>query len=85
MKSLVHPSYFPSISHYVAMVQADTVVFEIEDNFKNRQIEIIHIFIVSNGIQLLNIPIKHTKQNHQKTKILSLKMNLTGRNNISNH
>jgi hypothetical protein len=68
MKSLVHPSYFPSISHYVAMVQADTVVFEIEDNFQ-KQTNRNRTYIYSpNGIQLLNIPIKHTKQSHQKTK-----------------
>jgi hypothetical protein len=34
---------FPSISHYV-MVQADTVVFEIEDNFKQNRT--VPIFIV---------------------------------------
>ena len=32
--SLIHPTYFPSISHYVAMLQADSVTFEMEDNFQ---------------------------------------------------
>jgi hypothetical protein len=68
MKSLVHPSYFPSISHYVAMVQADGVIFEIEDNFQ-KQTNRNRTYIYSpNGKQLLNIPVKHTKQSHQKTK-----------------
>ena len=68
MQVLLHPSYFPSISHYVAMVQADTVLFEIEDNFQ-KQTNRNRTYIYSpNGIQLLNIPIKHTKESHQKTK-----------------
>jgi hypothetical protein len=68
MQALVHPSYFPSISHYVAMVQADSVLFEVEDNFQ-KQTNRNRAYIYSpNGIQLLNIPIKHTKEKHQKTK-----------------
>jgi hypothetical protein len=54
MKSLVHPSYFPSISHYVAMVQADTVVFEIEIISKQTNRNRTYIYS-PNGIQLLNI------------------------------
>jgi hypothetical protein len=68
MQALLHPSYFPSISHYVAMVQADSVLYEVEDNFQ-KQTNRNRAYIFSpNGIQLLNIPIKHTKEAHQKTK-----------------
>jgi hypothetical protein len=68
MQALLHPSYFPSISNYVAMVQADTVVFEIEDNFQ-KQTNRNRAYIYSpNGLQLLNIPIKHSKNQNQKTK-----------------
>lgn len=68
MKSLLHPSYFPSISHYVAMEQADTILFEIEDNFQ-KQTNRNRAYIYSpNGLQLLNIPVKHSKESHQKTK-----------------
>ena len=58
---LLHPTYFPSISHYVAMAQAEEIVFEVDDNFQkqtNRNRMYIHS---ANGIQMLNIPIKHTK------------------------
>jgi hypothetical protein len=59
MNILVHPTYFPSISHYVAMVQADTVTFEMEDNFQ-KQTNRNRMYIYSpNGLQLLNIPVKH--------------------------
>lgn len=68
MNTLIHPTYFPSISHFVAMAQADKITFEIEDNFQ-KQTNRNRTYIYSpNGILLLNIPIKHSKENRQKTK-----------------
>lgn len=68
MKITLHPTYFPSISHFVAMAQSDKIVFEMEDNFQ-KQTNRNRTYIYSpNGIQLLNIPVKHSKQVHQKTK-----------------
>ena len=68
MTVLIHPTYFPSISHFVAMAKADCITFEIEDNFQ-KQTNRNRTYIYSpNGIQLLNIPVKHSKQIHQKTK-----------------
>lgn len=56
---LIHPTYFPSISHFVAMTQADSITFEAEDNFQ-KQTNRNRMYIYSpNGIQLLNIPVKH--------------------------
>ncbi len=72
MNVLLHPTYFPSISHFVAMLQADGVVFEMDDNFQkqtNRNRMYIHS---PNGIQLLNIPIKHSKIANQKTRDVQL-------------
>ena len=66
--TLIHPTYFPSISHFSAMMQAEKIVFEVEDNFQ-KQTNRNRTYIYSpNGVQLLNIPIKHTKSEHQKTK-----------------
>ncbi|WP_310559756.1 WbqC family protein [Flavobacterium sp.] len=68
MNLLLHPSYFPSISHYVVMAQSEKIVFEVEDNFQ-KQTNRNRTYIYSpNGIQLLNIPVKHSKETHQKTK-----------------
>lgn len=67
-KVLLHPSYFPSISHYVAMAQSESIALEMEDNFQ-KQTNRNRMYIYSpNGIQLLNVPIKHSKEIHQKTK-----------------
>lgn len=72
MNTLVHPTYFPSISHFVALLQAENITFEMEDNFQ-KQTNRNRTYIYSpNGIQLLNIPIKHSKTAHQKTKDIQI-------------
>ena len=68
MNTIIHPSYFPSISNFVAIAKADIVTFEMEDNFQ-KQTNRNRMYIYSpNGIQLLNVPIKKSKVAHQKTK-----------------
>jgi len=68
MNLLIHPTYFPSVSHFVAMSQAETITNEMEDNFQ-KQTNRNRAYIYSpNGIQMLNIPIKHSKETHQRTK-----------------
>ena len=72
MNLLIHPTYFPSISHFVAMAQSEEIVFEMDDNFQ-KQTNRNRTYIYSpNGIQLLNIPVKHSKQIHQKTKDIKI-------------
>lgn len=55
------------------MAQAETVTFEMEDNFQ-KQTNRNRMYIYSpNGIQLLNIPVKHSAENsHQKTKDIKI-------------
>lgn len=68
MNVLLLPTYFPSISQFASMVQADTITFEMEDNFQ-KQTNRNRMYIYSpNGIQMLNIPVKHSKESNQKTK-----------------
>lgn len=72
MKTLIHPTYFPSVSHFSAMAKSDLVTFEMEDNYQ-KQTNRNRTYIYSpNGIQLLNIPVKHSKESHQKTKDVRL-------------
>ncbi|MGH2666437.1 WbqC family protein [Flavobacterium sp.] len=72
MDILLHPTYFPSISHFVAMAKAESITFEMEDNFQ-KQTNRNRMYIYSpNGIQLLNIPVKHPKEAHQKTRDVRL-------------
>ncbi len=75
MNIILHPTYFPSISQFVAMAQADTITFEVEDNFQ-KQTNRNRMYIYSpNGIQLLNVPVKHSKELHQKTKDVRIENN----------
>ena len=68
MEILVQPSYFASISTYVAIANASKVSFEINDNFQ-KQTNRNRMYIYSpNGLQMLNVPIKHSGEIHQKTK-----------------
>lgn len=72
MKLLLQPTYFPSISHFVAMVNADSITLEMEDNFQ-KQTNRNRMYIYSpNGLQMLNIPVKHSEDLHQKTKDIKI-------------
>lgn len=52
----------------VAIANADELVFEVEDNFQ-KQTNRTRAYIYSpNGVQILNVPVKHSKELHQKTK-----------------
>ena len=63
MNILLYPTYFPSISHYIAMIDAKTVTFEVEDTFQ-KQTNRNRMYIYSpNGIQMLNISVKHDSAN----------------------
>ena len=54
------------------MAQSEKITFEIEDNFQ-KQTNRNRTYIYSpNGIQMLNIPIKHSKLSHQKTKDIQI-------------
>lgn len=76
MNALLLPNYFPSISNFAAIVQSEEIVFEIEDNFQ-KQTNRNRTYIYSpNGIQMLNIPIKHSLDLHQKTKDVKLETNV---------
>ena len=69
---LIYPTYFPSISQFAAIAQADKITLETEDNFQ-KQTNRNRMYIYSpNGLQLLNIPVKHSKDSHQKTKDVRL-------------
>ncbi len=66
---LLHPSYFPSIEQMAVVAQAESVVWETEDNYQKQTYRNRAFIAHSNGILLLNVPIKHSKSgNRQKTK-----------------
>jgi WbqC-like protein family len=68
MTVLIHPTYFPNLAHFVAMVNANKVIFEVEDNFLKQTYRNRTIIYGANGKLSLNIPVIHTQKNRQKYK-----------------
>ncbi|SFF60758.1 MULTISPECIES: WbqC family protein [Salegentibacter] len=58
-KILIHPAYFGPVSQFVALVKANKVFFENEDNYQKQTYRNRMYIYDSNGKLLLNIPIKH--------------------------
>ncbi|WP_066220444.1 WbqC family protein [Formosa haliotis] len=63
---LLHPTYFPNIAHMAAIVQADGVSFEMDDNFAKQTYRTRTYIYAANGKLLLNIPVIYTQKNRQK-------------------
>lgn len=66
MDVLLHPTYFPNLAHFVAMVQAEKVYWEIEDNFEKQTLRSRTYIYAANGQLLLNIPVWHTQKERKK-------------------
>ncbi|WP_111306862.1 WbqC family protein [Confluentibacter sediminis] len=68
MNIILHPTYFPNIAHFVAIVNAEEVVFEVDDNFLKQTYRNRTYIYGANGKLALNIPVIHTQKNRQKYK-----------------
>ncbi|MEM6686075.1 MAG: WbqC family protein [Bacteroidota bacterium] len=67
MSILVHPTYFPSIAHYVLFAKTETLVYEMEDNFQKQTYRNRTYIYGANGKLMLNVPVRHSKgSKHQK-------------------
>ncbi|WP_372936230.1 WbqC family protein [Seonamhaeicola sp.] len=67
-KIIIHPTYFPNIAHFVGMVKAKEVMFEVEDNFVKQTYRNRTNIYAANGKLVLNIPVIHSQKNRQKYK-----------------
>ncbi len=65
---LFQPTYFSPIYQFQKLVNADKVVFEVQDNFQKQTYRTRFKIYTPNGIQTLHIPIKHKKGVRQKTR-----------------
>ncbi|MGB0896216.1 MAG: WbqC family protein [Flavobacteriaceae bacterium] len=73
MNILIHPTYFPTVAHFIAIANAKTVIFEAADNFQKQTYRNRMYIYGANGKLLLNIPVKHNK-NKQKTPYKSIEI-----------
>lgn len=72
MTILIHPTYFPNIAHFSAMVQAKDVIWELEDNFVKQTYRNRTYIYGANGKLLLNIPVIYSQKNRQKYKDVTI-------------
>ena len=66
MDLLIHPTYLPNIAHFVAIVKADAVCFEIDDNFQKQTYRNRTYIYGANGKLSLNIPVIHSQKQREK-------------------
>ena len=72
MKVLLHPTYFPSIAHFVAMIKAESIVFEVYDNYQKQTYRNRTTIFGANGTLDLNIPVHYSQKNRQLYKEVSI-------------
>tara|TARA_B110001454_G_scaffold217013_1_gene241384 strand:+ start:310 stop:990 length:681 start_codon:yes stop_codon:yes gene_type:complete len=65
MNLLIHPTYFPSIAHFIAISKSQTILFEAADNFQKQTYRNRMFIYGANGKLLLNIPTKHDKASNK--------------------
>ncbi len=66
MKTVIHPSYFPNVAHFVCIATGN-ILLERWDNYQKQTYRNRMYLYGANGKQLLSVPVKHLgKQGHQK-------------------
>ena len=67
--ALFLPTYFSPISQYGALMNFDSITFEVEDNFQKQTYRNRCYIYGANGKQILNIPLSYPKtEGRKKTK-----------------
>ena len=62
---ILHPTYFPNIVHFVAMVKSDSVCFEVCDNYQKQSYRNRTEIYGANGKLALTVPVSYSQKNRQ--------------------
>lgn len=62
---IIHPTYFPSISHWVALLKADNIVFEVNDSYQKQTYRNRANIYSANGLLSLTVPVIYSQKNRQ--------------------
>jgi len=65
MTTLLHPTYFPNVAHFVKMVKSEFVVFEYYDNYQKQTYRNRTCIYAANGKLSLNIPVNYSQVNRE--------------------
>jgi len=72
MSIIIHPTYLPNISHFVGIVNAEQVTFEVTDNYQKQTYRNRTYIYGANGKLALNIPVKHSHSNRALYKDIKI-------------
>lgn len=68
MNCILHPTYFPNVAHFVGMLKADSVYFEVCDNYQKQSYRNRTEIYGANGPMTLTVPVNYTQKNRQLYK-----------------
>ncbi|NRD22783.1 WbqC family protein [Winogradskyella litoriviva] len=68
MKAIIHPTYFPNIAHFWAIVNADSIHFEVCDNYQKQSFRNRTEIYGANGKLALTVPVTYSQKNRQLSK-----------------
>jgi len=72
MNIIVHPTYFPNVAHFAAMLQADEVTLEMDDNYQKQTYRNRTYIYAANGKLQLSIPIIYSQKVRQKYRDIKI-------------
>jgi hypothetical protein len=65
MNCLIHHTYFPNLAYFAVMLEADTVYFEVCDNYQKQTYRNRTEIYGANGKLALTVPVSYTQKNRQ--------------------
>ena len=66
MNILIHPTYFPNVAHFVAMLKAEEIVLETHDNYQKQTYRNRAFIYGANGKLQLSVPVVYSQKERQK-------------------
>lgn len=72
MNCLIYPTYFPNLVHFLAMVNADVVYFEVSDNYQKQSFRNRTEIYSANGKLALTVPVSYSQKNRQQYKDITI-------------
>jgi hypothetical protein len=68
MKGIIHPTYFPNIAHFWAIVNAESIHFEVCDNYQKQSFRNRTEIYGANGKLALTVPVTYSQKNRQLSR-----------------
>ncbi|MBU2940727.1 WbqC family protein [Lacinutrix sp. C3R15] len=75
MNLIIHPTYFPNIAHFAAMLQAKEVVLEMHDNYQKQTYRNRTFIYGANGKLQLSVPVVYSQKERQKYQDIKIHNN----------